>query len=109
MGSSRSGKKMSAKRNANSLAIRLDEKSKGCLREAADLRQMTVSDYIRAVAVPQAKREIQAARKRVVALTPDEQLAFWNALKETPVLTSTQRRLGAIMRGEADSVLSTEY
>ena len=50
--------------------------------------------------VPQAKREIQASREHVIVLTPGEQLAFWNALNETPVLCESQRRLGAIMRGE---------
>ena len=73
-----------------------------CLRKAAELRHMSLSDFIRAVTMPRAKREIQAAQEQVVALTPDEQLAFWNALNETPVLTAAQRRLGAIMRGEAD-------
>jgi uncharacterized protein (DUF1778 family) len=81
--------------------VRLDADSKRCLTEAAGLRHISVSDYVRAVTVPQAKREILAARELVVALTPDEQLAFWNALNETPVLTAAQRRLGAIMRGEA--------
>jgi hypothetical protein len=56
---------------------------------------------VRTVTVPQAKREIQASQEQVVVLTADEQLAFWNALNETPVLTTAQRRLGAIMRGEA--------
>ena len=37
----------------------------------------------------------------MIALTPDEQLAFWNALNELPVLTPAQHSLGAIMRGEA--------
>ena len=68
--------------------------------EAAGLRHVSVSDYVRAVTVPQAKREIQASRERVVVvLTADEQLAFWNALNETPVLTPAQRRLGAIDAG----------
>jgi hypothetical protein len=43
---------------------------------------------------------VPAARERTVALSPEEQLAFWNALNETPVLTDAQRRLGALMRGE---------
>jgi hypothetical protein len=29
--------------------------------------------------VPQARREVRAASKQVIAMTPDEQLAFWNA------------------------------
>jgi uncharacterized protein (DUF1778 family) len=81
--------------------VRLDEQSKRCLTEAAGLRHISVSDYVRSVTVPQARREIQAASAQVVALTPDEQLEFWNALNQEPVLTKTQRRLGAIMRGEA--------
>ena len=101
MGSPRSGKKAPVAKSASPLMVRLDEQSKRCLKKAADLRHVSVSDYIRTVAVPQAKREIQAARERIVALTPDEQLAFWNALNETPVLNTAQRRLGAIMRGEA--------
>ena len=40
-------------------------------------------------------------QEQVLALTPEEQLAFWNALNQKPVLTAAQRRLGAIMRGEA--------
>ena len=36
-----------------------------------------------------------------LCLTPEEQLAFWNALNETPKLTAAQRRLGAVMRGES--------
>ncbi len=101
MGSPRSGKKASAVKTVSPLMVRLDAQSKQCLTEAAGLRHISVSDYVRTVTVPQAKREIQAAREQVVALTADEQLAFWNALNETPVLTTAQRRLGAIMRGEA--------
>lgn len=97
----RCGNKATTTRKAGPFTIRLDEDSKRCLKKAAELRHISVSDYIRAVAVPQAKREIQAAREQVVALTPDEQLAFWNALNQTPLLTAAQRRLGAIMRGEA--------
>jgi uncharacterized protein (DUF1778 family) len=41
--------------------VRLDEQSKRCLTEAAGLRHISVSDYVRTVTVPQAKREIDAA------------------------------------------------
>ncbi len=101
MGSPRSGKRTSAAKTVSPLMVRLDAQSKHCLAEAAGLRHVSVSDYVTTVTVPQAKREIQAAREQMVALTADEQLAFWNALNETPVLTAAQRRLGAIMRGEA--------
>ena len=93
MGSARSGKRASAAKSASPLMVRLDQRSKRCLTEAAALRHISVSDYVRSVTVPQAMREIQAGREQVLALTPDEQLAFWNALNQEPVLTSAQRRL----------------
>jgi uncharacterized protein (DUF1778 family) len=83
-----------------SLMVRLDEESKGLLVEAAKLRGISLSDYVRAVTVPQARREVLANREQTLALTPDEQLAFWNALDATSPLTKAQQRLGAIVRGE---------
>jgi uncharacterized protein (DUF1778 family) len=96
----RTTKKAGSSRTASPLMVRLDKESKRCLLEAAGLRQLSVSDYVRVVAVPQAKREIRAAHERVIALTPEEQLSFWNALNETPMLTAAQRHLGSVMRGE---------
>jgi uncharacterized protein (DUF1778 family) len=101
MGSPRSNKKAPVAKSASSLMVRLDEQSKRFLTEAANLRHISVSDYVRTVTVPQAKREVEAARQQVISLSPEEQLAFWNALNQTPILTKNQRRLGAIMRGEA--------
>jgi uncharacterized protein (DUF1778 family) len=79
----------------------IDRKSKSALSRAAALRGISVSDYVRTVAVAQAHREIRAARDRIIALTPEEQLAFCNALSKPAKLTASQRCLGAIMRGEA--------
>ena len=84
----------------STLMVRLDEGSKASLAEAAALRGISVSDYVRQVTIPQARKEVLAAREHLLALTPEEQLAFWNALNEAPKLTEAQRRLGAIMRGE---------
>jgi uncharacterized protein (DUF1778 family) len=80
--------------------VRLDAESKRCLALAAELRKVSVSDFVRTVTVAQARREIAAARDNILILSPEEQLQFWNALNETPVLTESQRELGAIMRGE---------
>jgi uncharacterized protein (DUF1778 family) len=44
---------------------------------------------------------VDQARQRTIALTPEEQLAFWKALEEPVRLTSAQRKLGRLMRGEA--------
>ena len=101
MCASRSTRRISAAQPTSPLMVRLDAESKQFLAEAAELRRVSISDYVRAVTVPQARREVYAAREQVIALTPEEQLAFWNALNETPKLTPAQRRLGAIMRGEA--------
>ncbi len=86
-------------RAASPLMVRLDEDSKQYLADAAALRHVSVSDYVRAVMVPQARREVLAANEQVIALTPEEQLSFWKALRASPKLTPAQRRLGALMRG----------
>ena len=84
-----------------SLMVRLDDDSKTCLSEAARLRGISLSDYVRTVTVPQARREVLAARAQTLALTPEEQLDFWNALAGSATLTEPQKRLGTLMRGEA--------
>src|SRR5437660_6519258 len=94
--------KQSAKTGAASpLMVRLDEEGKAFLAQAAELRRISVSDYVRTVTVAQARTEVMAARDQTIALTPDEQRAFWQALSATPKLTKAQKRLGKVMRGEA--------
>ena len=100
MAVSRTTKTTDSSKTASPLMVRLDNESKQCLAEAAGLRNLSVSDYVRAVIVPQARREVRAAREKIVALTPEEQLSFWTALNEAPKLTAAQRRLGSAMRGE---------
>ncbi len=99
MATTRSDK--SRKKPASPLMVRLDPTSKKLLSQAAELRRVSVSDYVREVTVAQARREVRAAREQVIALTPEEQLAFWTALNEPAELTAAQKRLGAIMRGES--------
>jgi uncharacterized protein (DUF1778 family) len=88
-------------RTTSPLMVRLDEESKDYLAQAAQLRRISMSDYVRTVTVAHAKREVLAARQPTLTLTADEQLAFWTALSEPARLTAAQRRLGALMRGEA--------
>lgn len=85
----------------SSLMVRLDEHSKALLAAAANLRQVSVSDYVRSVMVQQAAREVAAAKSKTIALTADEQQRFWQALSSPPKLTKAQKSLGAVMRGEA--------
>jgi uncharacterized protein (DUF1778 family) len=83
------------------LMVRLDGKSKDVLVEAARLRGISVSDYVRTVTVPQARREVASAQDWSLVLTAEEQLAFWQALQAAPDLTPAKKRLGALMRGKA--------
>jgi uncharacterized protein (DUF1778 family) len=104
MGASRTAgksKKTKSSKTVSPLMVRLDADSKRALVEAASLRHISVSDYVRTVTVPEAEREVRAARENVIRLSPEEQLALWTALTEPPKLTAAQKRLGAIMRGES--------
>ena len=85
----------------SSLMVRLDEESKSLLASAAELRQISVSDYVRSIVVGQAKRELAAAQSQTIAMTQDEQVQFWNALSKVPKPTKAQKELGKLMRGEA--------
>lgn len=87
-------------RKTSSLMVRLDKESKSLLVSAAELRQISVSDYVRSIVVGQAKRELAAAQLQTIAMTADEQLRFWNALSKTPKPTKAQKELGKMMRGE---------
>ncbi len=86
--------------STRSLMVRLDQESKEFLTRAADLRRISVSDYVRTVTVAQARREVEAAGEQIISLSAEEQIAFWNALNRPIRLTEAQRHLGAIMRGE---------
>ena len=101
MAKTRSSKSLKKTGPPSPLMVRLDNQSKEYLSAAAQLRRISVSDYVRTVTVAQARREVLAARDQTISLTPEEQLAFWNALNETPKLTAAQRRLGSAMRGES--------
>ena len=84
---------------SRSLVVRLDAESKACLTQAAKLRGISMSDYVREVTIGQARREVQASEEQIITLSPEAQLAFWTALNEAPRLTEAQKQLGALMRG----------
>lgn len=91
---------MTTSSKTSSLMVRMDEDSKRVLAEAAELRRISVSDYVRTVTVAQARREVASAGQQTIVMTPDEQLAFWQALQSPARLTPAQKRLGKLMRGE---------
>ena len=83
---------------STNLMVRLDPDSKTFVARAAELRHVSVSDYVRSVVVAQARREILAAEQQVITLTPIEQQEFWQALQAPTALTAAQQELGALMR-----------
>jgi uncharacterized protein (DUF1778 family) len=83
------------------LMVRLDADSKDVLARAAGLRGISVSDYVRQITVAQARKEVEAAESQTIAMTPEEQLAFWTALNTPVKLTAAQKKLGKLMRGES--------
>jgi uncharacterized protein (DUF1778 family) len=90
---------MAKARTTRTIMVRLDEESKEVLTRAAQLRRISVSDYVRQVSVAQARKEVVAVSEQTITMTPDEQLAFWIALDSPVELTSAQRDLGKVMRG----------
>ena len=82
------------------LTVNFSEQGRALVAKAAELRGVSIKDYVRIVTVAQAQRELDVAEQNTIALTPDEQLAFWNALNAAPQLTEAQRELGRTMRGE---------
>jgi uncharacterized protein (DUF1778 family) len=80
--------------------VRLDKECKTMIIKAARLRRTSVSDYVRTITVAQARREVESASNQTIALSPDEQLRFWQALEAPAKLTPAQKRLGALMRGK---------
>ncbi len=87
-------------KSVSPLMVRLDEDSKKVLAQAAELRQLSVSDYVRTVTVAQARKKVMSAQSQTIALSSEEQLAFWNALQEPVRLTAAQKKLGSMMRGK---------
>ena len=92
MATTRSSNRTKKGRKPSPLMVRLDDDSKAYLAKAAELRGISLSDYVRMVTVAQAKREVLAAREQIISLTAEEQLAFWNALNEAP--RQVLRKLG---------------
>jgi uncharacterized protein (DUF1778 family) len=82
------------------LMIRVDRASKGIIAKAARLRGVSTSDYVRTVVVTEARREVKESESQTLTLSPQDQLAFWQALHAPQPLTKRQRELGRLMRGE---------
>jgi uncharacterized protein (DUF1778 family) len=89
------------KASTTTLQTRLDQKSKQTIAQAAKLRHVGLSDYVRLVLVPTAKREVEQAKNQVMQMTADEQERFWMALQAPAKLTKNQRKLGKIMQGNS--------
>lgn len=85
---------------STTLQARLDPASKKVIKQAAEQRHIGISDYVRLVLVPLAKKEVESAEHQVLQLSAPEQEEFWNALQAPSKPTKVQRRLGKIMQGK---------
>jgi uncharacterized protein (DUF1778 family) len=83
------------------LQTRLTPEQKAVIQEAAELRRLSLSDYVRQLLVTMARQDVESAKQNVIELTAEGQLAFWKALNAPVKLTPAQKRLGRVMRGEA--------
>jgi len=93
--------KKSKKPKHTTLMVRLDQESKGYLQQAANLKKLSVSDYVRQFVVKQAKQDVAVQHDRVIRLNPEDQLRFWKALNAPPKLNKGLRKLSKIMKGLA--------
>jgi len=73
----------------HSLMVRLDDDSNACLVQAATLRGISLSDYVRTVTVPEARREVLAAREQTLAMTARAPSPAPPRLRRAPVLAAT--------------------
>ncbi len=87
-----------AKPRVSILQTRIDAASKRMIQEAADLRDLGVSDYVRQVLVAQARQEIAAMQPATLVLSAKGQEALWHALHQPVTLTTGQKRLGRLMQ-----------
>lgn len=92
--------KPTSENKTSSLMVRLDSDSKKAVADAAKLRRISISDYVRTVTVAQARREVASAKDQTILLSPEEQLAFWQALQAPAKLTPAQKKLGVLMQGQ---------
>jgi len=72
---------------------RLEPASKFIIKKAADLRGISQTDYLKAVLLPFAKREIAESGKGGLVLSENEQIEFWEALNQPVKLTESQKAL----------------
>ena len=80
------------------LLVRFDRGAKSLVQQAASLRGLTVSDYVRSRIVPMAKQDVDEASTGVLRLPKEAQIAFWQALQRPPAPTAAQRALGKLVR-----------
>jgi uncharacterized protein (DUF1778 family) len=84
-------------KNAN-LLVRFDSGAKSLVLRAANLRGLSLSDYVRTRIVPLARQDVDEAETGVLRLARQDQIAFWQALQHPPAPTRAQRELGKLVR-----------
>jgi len=88
------------KEKRETIQARIQPENKEIIVKAAKLRDIPLSDYIRSVTLEQARKEVASQENLILQLTAEEQLNFWQAIDNEPVLTKKQKELGKLMKGE---------
>lgn len=88
------------KEKRETIQARINPANKEIITQAAKLREIPVSDYIRTTVLEQAKKEVSSSKLNILQLTEAEQLSFWHVIDSEPKLSNSQKELGKLMRGE---------
>jgi len=91
---------MARKELSASLQTRMSASDKLAIETAARLRRLSQSEYVRQVLVRAALKEIEGEKHRVIEMTPEEQLEFWEALEYRGKATPARKKLAKLIRGE---------
>jgi uncharacterized protein (DUF1778 family) len=94
-------KRTPTSKSSSPLMVRMDAASKAVLAEAAELRGISVSDYVRTVMVPLARKEVKLAIKETIFLDAKHRDAFMSSLSAPVRLTKRQKELGRLMQGKS--------
>jgi hypothetical protein len=82
------------------LVLRFKKKELAFLLADSARANEAVTEYLRRVITSHIRQGIKRDTETIQFPTPNDALAAWDALNQTPQLTPPQVRLGGIMRGE---------
>ena len=80
------------------LLVRCDRSTKELIRKAAEVRGLSMSDYMRMQVKASAARDVLEAETGILKLAKEDQIAFWQLLQRPAKPTEAQKKLGHLVR-----------